>query len=203
MPQYDDHDDLAALDFSADRSTSDDYVVDDSDALNFSVAGDSVDESATDAFDDFTPTETEDAETELEALAAAAEATDEEESEEDDPSLFTVTNPPDTVSVSAYMDGRTQQVTLSPKVTNMTESALAEEIVVLADLARQKGLAGQHTYLMESMSEVEGMEELNEIGLDGSEVLRNFMDSGMQLSTPEEAAAAQAEVFATRYATDK
>jgi hypothetical protein len=53
------------------------------------------------------------------------------------------------------------------------------------------------------MSEVEGMEELNEIGLDGSEVLRNFMDSGMQLSTPEEAAAAQAEVFATRYATDK
>jgi hypothetical protein len=202
MPQYDDHDDLAALDFSGHASASDHDDVTDSDALDFSVANNGVEESGVDALDDYAPAETEESETELDAIASATEVTDEEEDEED-PALFTVTNPPDTVSVSAFMDGRTQQVTLSPKATSMTESALAEEIVVLADLARQKGLAGQHTYLMESMSEVEGMEELNEIGLDGTEVLRNFMDSGMHLSTPEEAAAAQAEVFATRYATDK
>lgn len=203
MPQYDDHDDLTALDFSAHTTASDHDDVTDSDALDFFVADDSIEESGADAFDDFTLAELEDGDTELEALASAAEATDEEESEDDGLQLFTVTNPPDTVTVSALLDGRTQRVSLSAKVTSMTESALAEEILVLADLARQKGLAGQHTYLMDSMSELQGMEEFDEIGLEGTDFLRNFMDSGMQLSTPEQAAAAQAEVFATRYATDK
>jgi hypothetical protein len=83
----------------------------------------------------------------------------------------------------------------------MTESELAEEIVVLAELARQKGLAGQHTYLIQNAPQTEGLQELSEIGLDGSEILRAFMETGMQLPTPEQAADTQAEVFASRYGT--
>lgn len=202
MPQYDEHDDLAALDFSAHEPASDDDVAD-SDALDFSVASDSVDESAADALDEYAPNEPDDTETELDSIASAASGTEEEESEEDGLQLFTVTNPPETVSVSALIDGRTQRVTLSPKVTSMTESELAEEILVLTDLARQKGLAGQHTYLLENASQAEGLQEVSELGIDGNELLRAFMEEGMQLSTPEQAEAAQAEVFATRYATDK
>jgi len=106
--------------------------------------------------------------------------------------LFAVTNPPQTVSVSALIDRGIQQVVLSAAVTNMSESELADEILALADLARQKGLAGQYTLLTEGVSDV---------GEDDREALRELLEVGMDLSTPERAAAAQAEVFATRYAT--
>jgi hypothetical protein len=114
-----------------------------------------------------------------------------------------VTNPPETVSVSALIDGRTQRVRLSPKANSLTESELAEEIIVLAGLARKKGLAGQHTYLLENASQIEGLDGLTELGVDSNQLLRDFMDAGMQLPTPEQADAAQAEVFAARYTPDK
>ncbi len=98
------------------------------------------------------------------------------------------------MSVSALIDGRIQQIVLSTPVTDMREADLTDEVLVLAELARQKALAQQHTVLFEGMS---GM------GVDDSEALREFLEIGMDLSTPEQAAAAQAEVFAARYTTDE
>jgi hypothetical protein len=205
MPQHDEHDDLAALDFSSHQSGSDDNGHEDADALDFSVSDESDEESEVEALDSFAPTEPEDAGTELEAIAAATEATDDDEGadEEYGVQLFTVTNPPETVSVSALIDGRTQRVQLSPKANSLTESELAEEIIVLAGLARKKGLAGQHTYLLENASQIEGLDGLTELGVDSNQLLRDFMGAGMQLPTPEQADAAQAEVFAVRYTPDK
>lgn len=205
MPQHDEHDDLAALDFSSHQSGSDDNGHEDADALDFSGADESDEESEVEALGSFAPTEPEETGTELEAIAAATEVGDDEEGadEEDGVQLFTVTNPPETVSVSALIDGRTQRVRLSPKANSLTESELAEEIIVLAGLARKKGLAGQHTYLLENASQIEGLDGLTELGVDSNQLLRDFMDAGMQLPTPEQADAAQAEVFAARYTPDK
>jgi len=203
MSQHDEHDDLAALDFASHQSGSDDDSYADSDALDFSAADDSGDESGVEALSEYAPIEPEEHETELEAIAAATEGAETEEDTEDGPQQFTITNPPETVSVSALIDGRTQRVQLSPKASSLTESELAEEIIVLADLARKKGLAGQHSYLLENVSQTEGLQELGEIGLDSNQILRDFMEAGMQLPTPEQADAAQAEVFAARYTADK
>jgi hypothetical protein len=203
MPPHDEPDDLSALDFSSHQSGSDDNGHQDADALDFSAAAESDQESDVEALDSFAPTEPEQTETELEAIAAATEAAEEGEDEEDGVQKFTVTNPPETVSVSALIDGRTQCVQLSAKATNMTESELAEEIIVLAELARKKGLAGQRTYVMESAAQNEGLQQLSDAGFDSNQLLSDFVEAGMQLPTPEQADAAQAEVFATRYSPDK
>jgi hypothetical protein len=206
MPQHfgddDRHDDLAALDFyGADESGSHSDDLAESDALDFSAADDSGVESAVDALSEFAPPEPEENGSELDAISSVTEDTEEEE--EDGMQLFTVTNPPETVSVSAAMDGRTQRIELSPKATSMTESELSDEILVLADLARQKGLAGQHTFLLENASQPETLQILEEIGFDGPDVIRDFMENSVHLPTPEQANAAQAEVFATRYTPDQ
>ena len=56
--------------------------------------------------------------------------------------VFTVTNPPGTVTVTAFLDGRVKQIELSPKVTDMTETDLADEIVVIAGLATADATVG-------------------------------------------------------------
>lgn len=205
MPQHygndDGHDDLSALDFGNYESDSDNGHGD-ADALDFSAAEDADEASGVAALDEFAPIEPEEPETELEAIAATTEAGDTED-DEDGAQLFTVTNPPETVSVSALMDGRTQRVTLAPTASKLTESELVDEILVLADLARQKGLAGQHTYLLDSASDNEGLRQLGDLGIDGTQVLHDFMRAGMQLPTPQQAEANQAEVFAARYAPEK
>lgn len=187
---------LDALDFSADSdATSDDA----SDPLDFSVGDDHSGDAAMDDFlGDYTPAETDDAEAELDALAEETE----EEDEEDvlAPYTYTVTNPPGIVSVSALIGGRIREVELSPKARSMSEDELADEIIVLAGLARQKALAGQQTYLMESELLADGMREF---GLDSRDVVRDFMQIGMGMPSPEQAEAAQAEVFATRYSDDR
>jgi hypothetical protein len=205
MPQHygndDGHDDLSALDFGNYEPDAESEH-DDADALDFSADEDADEESGVDALDEFAPTEPDEAATELEAIAATTEA-DATQDEEDGAQLFTVTNPPETVSVSALMDGRTQRVTLAPTAAKLTESELVDEILVLADLARQKGLAGQHTYLLDSAADNEGLRQLNDLGIDGTQVLHDFMQAGMQLPTPQQAEANQAEVFAARYTPDK
>ncbi|WAC91710.1 hypothetical protein [Mycobacterium sp. Aquia_213] len=203
MSQHDEHDDLSALDFSSYQSGSDENGHEHADALDFSAAADSAEESDVQALDAYAPTEPEEVDTELDAIAATTEATEDEDDEEEAGPQFTVTNPPETVSVSALIDGRTQRVTLSPTATNLTEAELADEIVVLAELARQKGLAGQRTYVMESAAENAGLQELNDMGLDSTQLLRDFVDTGMRLPTEEQAETAQAEVFAARYTADK
>jgi hypothetical protein len=192
MPQHDDHDHLAASGFDADESAEHGGAK--SDAWDFPVAADDSGQELTfDALGEYTPTESEETGTELDAIDSLTKDA-EDEDEEDAVQLFEVTNPPQTVKVSALIDGGIQRVALSAVVTSMSESDLADEILALADLARQKGLAGQYTLLSEGMSEM---------GEDDREALCDFLEVGMDLSTPEQAAAAQAEVFATRYGTDE
>ena len=186
-------DDLGALDFSYGGPTD----VDDSDPLSFTEAESEAHDDL-DALADYVPPSTEDPAADLDAIDSAAEATEESEDEDAVP-LFTVINPPETVSVSASMDGSIQRVDLSPKATAMTAEELAAEIIVLAELARQKGLAGQHAFIMEQAAEMDEMRDAVASDRDGlSEFLSN--SGGLNLPTLEQAAAAEAEVFATRYA---
>lgn len=106
--------------------------------------------------------------------------------------LHTVTNPPGTVTVTTFMDGRIQHVDLSPKVTDMTEADLADEIVVIARLATEDAKSAQYAYMLDGMREQ---------GHDDA-ATRDFLSRDLDLPTPEEAQAAQAEVFATRYDGD-
>lgn len=147
--------------------------------------------SPLDALDDYAPVQTDDAEGDLDALHALTERDEEPELE-----LFTVTNPQGSVSVSTLMDGRIQHVELTDKATSMSEAQLADEIFVIADLARQKARASQYTFMVENIG------ELTDEDAEGSALLREFVGMTLNLPTPEEAAAAEAEVFATRYDVD-
>ncbi|ORB85653.1 DUF2694 domain-containing protein [Mycobacterium kansasii] len=168
-----------------------DYVSDDFDALDFTAG--TVEESSLDALDEYAPSEPADTDAEdgLDALHGLTEKEEEPEFE-----LFTVTNPAGSVSVTAMMGGIIQQIAVTDKASSMTESGLAEEIFVIADLARQKARAAQHTFMMESMSELAGD------GEEANALLREFVGMTLNLPTPEEAAEAEAEVFATRYEVD-
>lgn len=90
--------------------------------------------------------------------------------------LFTVTNPPRTVSVSTLMDGRIDHV--------------------IADLARQKAQSAQYAFILDRMSQQVDADE-HRVAL-----LRKTVGETWGLPSPEEAAAAEAEVFATRYSDD-
>lgn len=106
--------------------------------------------------------------------------------------LYTVTNPPGTVTVSAYLDGRVSDVELAASVSRLTESNLAEEIVIVAGLATQNARAAQYAYMLDGM---------NAQGHD-SVATRDFLERDLQLPSPEQASAARAAVFAERYAGD-
>jgi hypothetical protein len=102
---------------------------------------------------------------------------------------YTVTNPPQTVTVTALMDGRIHRVRLAPGVTSMTEAELAEEILVIAGLARQDGRSAQYDVMYSG---------LRELGHDRAEA-KDFLSRSLDLPSPEEAAAHRAHIFATRY----
>lgn len=183
MPQHllgndDDHDDLAALDFSA---TDDDNG----------------EESAVDALRAYAPTGPEDTETELDALRLQT-GQPQEEDEEDAVQLFTVTNPRDGLRIGAH---RRQD----RPGGSVGESDEHDRIRARRGDTRHcrpgpaKGLAGRYTYLLEEDDSLP--DALREMESDGCEAVHDFVN-GMALSTPEQATAAQAEVFATRYATD-
>jgi hypothetical protein len=101
-----------------------------------------------------------------------------------------VTNPPGTVTVTAFLDGRVKQVDLSPKVTDMTETDLADEIVVIAGLATQDARSAQYAYMLDGMHQ-QGHDDV---------ATRDFLARDLDLPTPDEAKAARAQLFSTRYA---
>jgi hypothetical protein len=105
---------------------------------------------------------------------------------------FTVTNPPGTVTVSTFMDGRVRQIDLSREVTTMTETDLAEEIVVIARLATQDARAAQYVHVLDGMRQ-QGHDDV---------ATRDFLARDLDLPSPEFASAARAQVFAMRYAGD-
>lgn len=106
--------------------------------------------------------------------------------------LFTVTNPPETVTVTAFMDGRVHQIELAPRVTQLTEQDLAEEILVIADLAAQQARSAQYSFMLAGM---------REHGHDDA-ATRDFLTRDLNLPTPEQADEARAQVFSTRYGGD-
>ncbi|MEW5811889.1 MAG: hypothetical protein AB1925_20845 [Actinomycetota bacterium] len=107
--------------------------------------------------------------------------------------LFTVTNPPGTVTVTTYMDGRVHRVDLSPGAATMAETLLSEEIVVIAGLATQDARSAQYSIMLD---------EMREQGHDNA-TTRDFLTRDLELPTPEQAQAARAELFTTRYAGDR
>jgi hypothetical protein len=104
--------------------------------------------------------------------------------------LFAVTNPPGTVTVTSYLDGRVHRIELSPRVAGVSETELAEEIVVIAGLAAQDARSAQYEVVLDGMR-AQGHDD---------PATRDFLQRDLELPTPEEARARRAEVFATRYA---
>jgi len=137
---------------------------------------------------DFSVAESGQVESDLDALGDYAE-----EPAEDDElpvPVFAVTNPPGTVTVTAFLDGRVKQVDLSPKVTEMTEADLADEIVIIAGLATADARSAQYAYMLEGMRH-QGHDDV---------ATRDFLARDLDLPTPDEAKAARAQLFSTRYA---
>lgn len=200
MTRHHEEDELSALDFFQSNEWDTDGRTE-TDALSrYSPNHDDASalDQAFDVFEQSAPTNAESAENplDLQAEAPARDAAD----NQDAAYLFTVTNLLDTISVSAHMDGSTQQVHLAASVTRLSESELSTEIIELSELARQKGLAGQRTYLLQDAALAES---ITAMGLDSSEVLKDFIEHGMGLPTPEQASLAQAEAFAKRYTKDE
>jgi hypothetical protein len=106
--------------------------------------------------------------------------------------VFSVTNPPGTVTVVTSLDGAVQRIRLSPEAARMTERELADEIVVVASLATQDAKSAQYTYMLEG---------LRQQGHDDA-ATRDFLTRDLDLPSPEQARSAQAQIFATRYSSD-
>jgi hypothetical protein len=106
--------------------------------------------------------------------------------------VFTVTNPPGTVTVTTFMDGRVKHIDLSSGTVELTEPELADEIVVIAGLAAQEAKSAQYAFMLEGMREQ---------GHDDA-ATRDFLTRDLDLPTPDEARAARAHLFATRYSGD-
>jgi len=183
----DDHDDLAALDFSsAEAAPVDSQAYD----MDFGTDDDHDPESGLADLDEYVPAEAQETVTVEDIIDSQTGDADEHADDDAQVPMFTVTNPPGTVSVSSLMDGRIQQIDLAPSVTTMTESQLAEEIRVIADLARRKGLAGQYTFMATML--------YSEVHHNGADV-RALLEQGLELPSPQQADEAQADVFASRY----
>lgn len=170
------------------HSPDDDDDYDDLSALDFSYPDDGSDAAALDAmgtYDDFAPLD------EAESGDGISDVSGADDEKLTVP-LFTVTNPPETVTVTAFMDGRVHQIELAPKVTNLSERDLAEEILVIADLAAQQAKSAQYSFMLAGM---------REHGHDDA-ATRDFLNRDLDLPTPEQAEDARAQVFSTRYGGD-
>lgn len=115
----------------------------------------------------------------------------EPEEPEDLGPLFSVTNPPGTLTVTAFLDGGIQSVEISPSLGGVTESELARELLDIAKVAAVKARAGQYEFLLEATPDQAGEREF----------LGEFLQHGVGLPTPEQAAQVEAE-FVQRYLRD-
>lgn len=144
--------------------------------------------SGLEAFDEYIPAPAVDSDEVEEPGVAEAD-----EQQQPSSPLYTVTNPPGTVSVTVYLNGRIHHVELAAKVTDMSERELADEIRVIADLARQRARSELHTLIIEGV---------RVMGYDPA-AMRDGLSREMDMPTPEEAAAKLAGVFSTRYSADQ
>ncbi|WP_096290002.1 hypothetical protein [Mycobacterium ahvazicum] len=184
---------FAALDFSGGVSAESD---DSSAAYDMPVAGAADTEEPVYSFEEYLGAEpVQDTDTGIAALAhdcGQPRHTDDSSTE----LMVTVTNPPESVTVVACASGRLHQIEVWPKATGMSGSELAEEILIIADLAHHQARARQRELLVR---DAPVPDLLDNIGVDGTQAVHEFVQS-MGLPTPQQAAAATASVFATRYA---
>lgn len=177
---------LAALDFGDERGNDSVGVLDFGDEY----IDDSLEPSVIEVVGTDEPVEPADSETQAAISAQTEDARDEDD--EISRTLATVTNPAETVSVTATMSGEIHKIELSPTVVaTMTASELADEILVVANLARQQARAMQYASILESVH-----------GANDDEAPGGLLENHLGLSSPEQAAQAQAKVFAARYASD-
>lgn len=161
---------------------------DDEDDAFQSIGGDEAMASDLDALPDYAPSEI--ADPDRDSLSEAREiGADGEE----DPGLTTLTNPPGTVAVTVNFDGRVHHFELAPETARMTEQQLAEEIRVVADLARQQVRSEVREFAVEAARFT---------GLDPVSMGESLGNIGMPSQTEYEAMRSQ--ILATRYygATD-
>ena len=92
--------------------------------------------------------------------------------------------------MTALLDGRILRVDLDPHVETLTESQLAEEISIIANLARQQARAAQHAVVLEFM---------HKLGHDGV-ATSGFLEHELDLPSPQTVHRKRQEVFASRYA---
>jgi len=97
-----------------------------------------------------------------------------------------VTNAAQTVTATATISGWLQRIELAPQVTSIDEAELAREIIATAELARLKGQASQRI-LVENMLTLQGAD---------THMARDYVDEYLNLPTPDQAAAAEAEANA-------
>jgi hypothetical protein len=115
--------------------------------------------------------------------------------ENDDPNpsvMFTAANPQGSVAATADLGGRIQRVDLTARATDMTETELAEEIVVIAGLASEKSQAAQHAVAVELLRSM-GHDRVSTSG---------YLEYTVGLPSPGTAEARAADIFANRYARD-
>ncbi|MDV3129504.1 hypothetical protein M1247_31680 [Mycobacterium sp. 21AC1] len=105
--------------------------------------------------------------------------------EESPPDLqFVATNPTQTVTVVALLNGMVHRVDLSARVgSEMTESELADEILAVSEVAAAKGRSNQYELVYELMR-VQGQDR---------DAIRELLESTMHLPTPSDAVTTEAE----------
>lgn len=99
-----------------------------------------------------------------------------------------VTNPDQTVTATATIDGRLQRVSLhfgSGSSASISEDELSREILLVGRLAGRKARAQLFDFLLDGSGE-------------DVESTRHFLRDELGLPTPEQAAAEQAEAFGIR-----
>lgn len=102
------------------------------------------------------------------------------------PVTFGMTNPAGTITAQATISGAINRIELSPSTTSMTESDLARDIMATAKLANLQGRAIQRA-MVQSLLMYQGMDQ---------DVAAQFIDDMIDLPTPAQAEAAQAEAMA-------
>ncbi|MDH6198205.1 hypothetical protein M2272_004864 [Mycobacterium frederiksbergense] len=179
--QFDNDTGLDALDFDTPEFAE---AESDLDALaGYESDGDARDDDGLDAIhEDYT-----DHEIELDVDDGFG-AVDFDDTSEDDVQIpmVQVANPPGTVTVTALLGGSVAQVGLDPKVTELTEAELAAEVRFVAGVAAKKASAIVHVGVVDMLVE-QGMSLRD---------ARDFVETNMPFSTPEEAGEADLELIA-------
>ena len=152
-----------------DDDDPDHYHWDDLSALDFSSTADDEPGSCLDALDVY--------------------STDDEPDNAEQIPLVSASNPPGTVTVQAYLSGLAHRVQLSPSTTTMSESQLAEEIRVVADVAAKKATSALYFFVVELLA-AQGISR---------DTAQTFLQNNMPYATSPQARAAEMALVA-RYA---